>query len=552
MNKKSENSAILRLAIPLIAVILFGAAPSCLAIVDSEGKSDTIPTERTEHNLGKFRSVLAVRDGTECTGTVIGPYTVLTAHHCTGGGKVQWNNPATVMKVEREYTNPYLMIGRVFDTYNLPRPDGTRLGGMAGEFTRYFTPLWWLELYQQAIDDDTEDRLWTWPAQHDQLLLFVPDLTPDFIQKNEILLPEVGANLSRSNIQYFLTATPGSDRQYANVTFLKATARSITSATRDGYLTIDPSTARAEPGNSGGVTVGVIDSPPGSNIIPHQFIVGTTQNSATDISPLGYTDDMTVNQKLTVKLNSLWVKARMADIDGDGLPVECDPDPVIVNRADENLCTASVGVPTGRFTHGYPQARLECSDGYFATGFKAVREENNIENMRLSCSNVACLSGEGECRIYFTKLAGYEQTGLLIYPNRVETNGECNAGMAISAINVIPNRDGDKLLALQFSCSPFTTVDRISVARGLTVGTAVDVTSLDRSRLPELDLPRVPPSLETPENERTFQKLPRIGASASAGMPGNDVVCDSTRYLRILDLRQRTRDAISGFQMICE
>jgi hypothetical protein len=167
-----------------------------------------------------------------------------------------------------------------------------------------------------------------WPAQHDQIILFVPGLTPQFLRDNRITPVDVDPYRGAQNFTLVgVGSTGGVTRDFMAQKYVNATPSTITQSPRDGYLSTDHTTANhanSNPGDSGGPSIGSffynwIDN---SQVEYQKYMVGTVQNGDAmgwaaagprDLAPLAYDPGitMTANQRLTVRLNSLWVQARM-------------------------------------------------------------------------------------------------------------------------------------------------------------------------------------------------------------------------------------------------
>lgn len=329
-----------------------------------------VSREENKAGIGKYRAMMYVGVGGGCTGTVIAPHVVLSAAHC--GDTPGWIMYRDIgwLSVSAIYKNPSLITQH--------RPD------------------WWVALdnAQKAAGGRQDD----WPAQHDQILLFVPDLTAEVLADNDIepvaIDPYAGAD------QYRLVgvaSTPNADfRDHIANRFVPSNANTITSHPRDGYLRRDNTTAgfgTATSGDSGGSTIGSLSFPWsfGSFEGP-RFVVGTAQNPV-DLAPMAYDPGitMTPNQRLTVRLNSLWAKARANDIDGDGVPALCDADPYASN-VTTNSCPSTFGWPNGTATIDRPQADLTCKPGYVAVGYEG-RAGNLIDQLAVRCRAISCFSG---------------------------------------------------------------------------------------------------------------------------------------------------------------
>jgi hypothetical protein len=81
-------------------------------VTANTGSSST-PTKEATNTGGRYPEVVRYASPSGgCTGTVIAPYTVITANHCWNGagtpGWVVWDNQAIWLQVSAAYRNPYL------------------------------------------------------------------------------------------------------------------------------------------------------------------------------------------------------------------------------------------------------------------------------------------------------------------------------------------------------------------------------------------------------------------------------------------------------------
>lgn len=354
--------------------------PEAEGIHENPGSS---PSKIRENNrlTGRYPEVMYIKDFRSdgmynCTGTVVAPYAVLTAHHCIGENsqtQVDWWGDVT-FPVARVFRNPYL-------------------------YAQY-VPAWWTALNkaQKAVPGGRQDD---WPAQHDQVILFVPNLTPEFLRDNRITPAAIRPTSGASNFNVVgVGSTGGEFRDWIATKFVTAVANSITVSRRDGYLSRDLGAANfgnVDPGDSGGPSLGSFFHAwtGGTTYESGRYIVGTTQNNGeSGLSPLAYDPGiaMTVNQKLTVRVNALWAQARMDDPDGDGLPSLCDLEPTVENISNGNRCPAAIGGPSGVLTAQLPTAQLTCKPGYLAVGLRG-RSGDLIDRLAVQCRALSCFDG---------------------------------------------------------------------------------------------------------------------------------------------------------------
>jgi hypothetical protein len=398
--------------------------------VSANGGS-TVPVNREDNFLvGAFPEVMLAALSGGCTGTVIGPYTVLTAKHCTDNldlpnAYVAWHGVFPELSISKVYLNPY-----VFPAY---------------------TPSWWVTLNQNQQAEG--GRMDDWPAQHDQAILFVPGLTPQYIRDNR-LTPAAVYPPNRATTSNFtvvgVASTGGPFRDYYPTRFLPATPNEIrqhATSSRDGYFTRDEHTANfgiAGNGDSGGPTEWVESFPwPGGAPYVTQRVVTAVTHTAVASAPMGYDPGlgMTANQTLTANINSMWAQARMLDADGDGLPAGCDTFPTLENT--EDLCPPAIGGPRGTATRDVPIGQIECKPGYAPVGMKG-RYGALIDQLALKCRALSCIANpSAPCGDeYWTEAFGGE--GGAAFSN------ECPAGHVMRS--TFGFADQNLIFALGYGC----------------------------------------------------------------------------------------------------
>src|SRR5262245_37635090 len=118
-----------------------------------------IGQESIAPDAGRFREVMLTSTGGTCTGTVIGPFAVVTAAHCGAAGAtgaINW--PATTNDMLNGRTALSLPVANTFVSPYIKAPH---------------IPQWWDQL-NAAQQRTPGGRLDDWPAMHDQAVLFVP------------------------------------------------------------------------------------------------------------------------------------------------------------------------------------------------------------------------------------------------------------------------------------------------------------------------------------------------------------------------------------------
>jgi len=344
-----------------------------------------VSAEYNTARQGLYREVMFLREG--CTGTIVAPYTVMTAAQCykQRGDLVEYID-ASIAGAEMGHRNPYL------------HPP--------------YQPAWWtaLNTQQQQNGGPQDDS----PGQHDQALLFVPYYSPEFLAANGIEFPVIDPYEQDATYSYKLVgvgSTGGDYRDYMSTSFVPAVAGSITQVPRDGYLTRNallPGQGTANPGDFGGPTLGSILYR-GSSFGYYEgsrHLVGITHNQ-TDMAPLAYDAGdvvMTPNQRRTVRLNALWAQARIQDIDNDNLVGFCDPSPGLPTVPESSRCPEAVGAPKdiNMSEHDIPLAALTCKPGYVADGYRGTAS-HVIDQLAVHCRAISCYHGGGpDCDSYWT------------------------------------------------------------------------------------------------------------------------------------------------------
>jgi len=323
------------------------------------------------------------------TGTIIGPYAVLTAGHHSGAALIDWDHDAGIVPKPMSVGTPTGSLA--------PNTPYGHLGESWGEPN--FHPGWWEE----------EGNSDSWPSMHDQLVLFVPDLTPQVLAEMTRDFDITPAAVD----PYMVTASrsvvgcgsgPG-DREYATATWKNC------DDSWDGHLCLN--NPLPDGGDSGGPTLGYNDYTfEGHGISGPRVVLATTQNSGGRTNPLNYSPGkvLSANQQATVRLNQLWVNARLNDADYDDIPTPCDLNPAteastVAAFTANNLCPAPTapnlwGPRDSTYWTGnpavwvsvrrYPTAALQCKPGYAITGIKG-RAGWLIDELAVQCTPLSCL-----------------------------------------------------------------------------------------------------------------------------------------------------------------
>lgn len=416
------------------------------------GASTPVNSESVTSNTGAYPEVLSARGGLGCTGTIVGPFTVITAGHCVGATNVVGYAGQT-FAAPGAYLNPY--------RDRVP-----------------YAPAWWTTANAAQIAKGT--RRCDWPAMHDQMILFVPTLTPAWLAQNGIVeFPNLDPSGRGDRLRIVGVGSTGvTARVWADAGLLASIPGSIETRPRDGYVNLDPTISMSNAGDSGGPLFlsSFFSSPTGVGVEAYRHLVGTNQDTLGSYAPVGYTSAMTANQRATARLNALWAIAQTDDADNDGLPSDCDSQPATAGGS--NSCPNSVGVPTGAQavspappqqcteatglsawigTSPQPIGELKCRDGYVATGFRG-HGGDLVDKLALRCSAISCFYGSGPCDSYETESFGGEGGS--------DYSEQCPAGQALTALEGFQDSSG--LRSISPRCRPFENIRSLPPTETLT------------------------------------------------------------------------------------
>lgn len=466
----------------------------------------SVKSEWMRPNAGVYRQVM---DSSSCTGTVVGPHAVLTAYHCAkplagdlrydgpckviGPGRrqfVKWSNDPIdladdlTMEVTNSFGSPHALNKKYYLSRRLPVP---AIAANRGCEYRPYRPTFW--------GNDTQ-----MPHPHDIAIYFVPALTQQFIDANGIEVGKIdGILLDRKKAQYPPHVVSGLSLDTISVNFTSVGRMAgINNATRrygNAFLGgSDPSrpgqlprattffdSVHSDAGDSGGPTFGAIFrrgwSTPSSWLSPllsladklslvflDRVIVAanksgsgidaTTATSGPDYTvPLAYLDGMTVEQRESVRLNHLWLRAQIDDADSDGIPIQCDADPAVARYPADltERCPTPLGLPNPLSVEGYPQGSLMCDEGYVSTAYRGKKTKWGLRRLALKCSPLTCLqnSKSSSCkRSYWTDSYGISDLG-------TSFTRHCQAGQGIFAFNGRLSLADGELKTLGFTCRDF-------------------------------------------------------------------------------------------------
>lgn len=403
-----------------------GVGQGAQAISANPGSpAGTVTAEAVDPAAGAYRGVMRwsyqALDGAGtaqtflCTGTVIAPYTVLTAHHCApaislpaNSHKLIWYRGAgaaddVVLPMGRDYGDPYAVNKKYFDQRGLPLPPG--LSAATHVEYRPFPPAWLRAAWpgDGTPEDPNTNAYNTWGRAFDMRVVFVPGLTPQFIANNGIVVPRIdAASITGSLYRYAAghtlrqtvvgLANSTTARSYGRLSILAPDP----GGRETGSLPVDtttPGLVNTDPGDSGGPSLGRFFDPAGVAVDrPMQFGVTSSTDHMATLASL-YSPALSPRQSDAARLNALWVKARMSDADGDGIPAECDTNPAAAGaHLNGAACPGPVGYPSGAALEGYPLGDLRCPDGYVTIGMRGAYDANGIRRLGARCMVAGCVT----------------------------------------------------------------------------------------------------------------------------------------------------------------
>jgi hypothetical protein len=401
-----------------------------------------------------------------CTATVVAPYTLLTAGHCnvntssSSGWAGLWrdsqgNNTVSLPSFSGVWTNPYFA-----DTS--------------------YQPSWWQPLARQIASAGNDY------SPYDNQVIFVPSLTPSFLENNGITPIPIGQPPGSSgSFQYQAVGTASSapsfnKRSWVASQYLSVPSANLNQATNsppDAFFSLDTSTANygsTDPGDSGGPVVAfqLASTAPGQTMPINRYVASVS--STTSGWEAGLTQSANVslssNQQWAGKNNALWAEAAVDDVDGDGLPTLCDPDPTTYTSTSlaASLCGPEVGAPSGASLSGtqsgnttaLPVADLACAAGYVAVGLSG-RVGALIDDLSVQCEPIDCFGAKSCASSYWT--------ADFIGPGGGSFSESCPSGDVMVGVQGQQN-PGSTITSIQGVCAPWSSLGNTSSNVGMTGG----------------------------------------------------------------------------------
>lgn len=411
-------------------------------LYDSDGTD--IQVEGTDPD-GRYPEVLRIAG---CTGTVIAPYTVLTAAHCP-------NTPSD--NTDIGYPND-----PSGELSNLQIAGADAIPHYGFKFNGDYL------IHDRAGDGASRS--------HDLSISFVPSITPEWINKHLRFNDEphrmhpVGGTVPMVD-----PLAPTDDQE--SVGLVCDGNGCSSNNTGPGNYPVDRSnrehdwssydssytgyeysldSVRNNQGDSGGPTVGneeqylPWDGDFGAYFHYNRHLVGVHWTSSQDapvsrhvLKDSSTPMELNARQKEAVKVNQQWLRATASDADEDSLPYLCDGDPT-THDPEDNIChIASFGSNNSR----EPKGMLKCRPGFVATGAKGSETSSNIETLSIRCTPPTCLRNTSDnCEEeYWTQPFGdLDPDGTNFGPQT------CGDGRVMTDVKA--THEPDDLSGLQFKC----------------------------------------------------------------------------------------------------
>jgi len=422
---------------------------------DGEKRSYTLPIHITEDN-GKKKV---------CTGTLLAPYALLTTRACRGSlGKhreerfVLWKGKK--LAIQNDFTNPFSVSLNYYGTLNLPFPRGKR---GRDRTSRPFAPRWLLKT--TGVHRHRASQV---PKMHGLHLFFVPELTPEFIEKQGLRIVHLDA-FALLRLQQLKTPHKVSD----SVTIPLGTGQKapiLRQLSKEhqakGFLSLANRSKKTSSSNNpghGSPVLGQLWDIRTKQFCETNLLMGLLQKDK-KLIPTAYHPNARVdNAPITVdatRRNHLWLLAQMQDLDNDGITKLCDPNPLQANQADQSQCPPIVGKPQGSVTQGFPKGLLLCKSGDYVAGFRGRYSYYGLIHMALLCRPKRCLQGQKKCPTeYWTDAYGADprpSASRVQYKTRV---ARCRSKQALSKIHF--EIASDEIFYAKAFCSDFGTAKHL-------------------------------------------------------------------------------------------
>lgn len=376
--------------------------------------------EPSEADSGHFREVVHVElDGAHCSGTIVAPYTVVTAQHCLA----------------------YAGLTDIDTLTDSAAVSSTEIGWDYGT--------WQAAVRAQAnsyVDSPSPEVPGL--AKHDMATFFVPAFSPAFLAENGIVLPNLDPHGVNDGFSW-AAHRYHTRRQWGEIRFDFAFIGQLQALETPWYL------VEGEAGDSGSMAFGVPVI--GSSLPlqhPRRNLIGTAIGStafaplAYDVAALGQPLDSSFSEAEyldTVAKNQLWLRARLDDVDEDGFPTVCDGDPGSTSLGYLQLrgCPSNAG---GGIEYADTIGQLECKDGYLPIGVRGTAD-SLVRSLGLRCRSWACFE-RGCTADYETDVFGATDLGTAF-------NHVCPAGQVLVGMDG-RHYAGQSLREVAFKCAPYT------------------------------------------------------------------------------------------------